>query len=395
MAAELLLFTEQTKGLKLTLIEELEAHIHPQLQLRLIDYFDREQNFGQFILTTHSITLGATIPLKKLIVMMNNKALPMDEESTLCTEQDYKFLNRFLDATKANLFFAKGLLLVEGDAENLLIPTIAKIIGRDLHRYGVSVVNIGSTTYKRYINIFKRKNGELFGMPISIVSDLDVRSIEYYNEQKDAKKVYHISENIKKKLSENYNDDVNWANIPNLFLSENDYEKYISENKKVERFKAGRKKEIIAIIEEDYSDITDFDIKYLREIKRNELQKRYNDEIRIFLPKCWTLEYDIARSTLFKKLALAIELAKYEMQDVNITNEILKKEKREIEKQYCSDITDEIAYKIFKPLNDGSVSKAITAQYLSELLTDADKGDIESDEYLDYIVKAIKHVTTE
>lgn len=293
------------------------------------------------------------------------------------------------------MFFAKGLLLVEGDAENLLIPTIAKIIGRDLHRYGVSVVNIGSTAYKRYINIFKRKNGELFGMPISIVSDLDVRSIEYYNEQKDAKKVYHISENIKKKLSENYNDDVNWANIPNLFLSENDYEKYISENKKVERFKAGRKKEIIAIIEEDYSDITDFDIKYLREIKRNELQKRYNDEIRIFLPKCWTLEYDIARSTLFKKLALAIELAKYEMQDVNITNEILKKEKREIEKQYCSDITDEIAYKIFKPLNDGSVSKAITAQYLSELLTDADKGDIESDEYLDYIVKAIKHVTTE
>lgn len=395
MAAELLLFTEQTKGLKLTLIEELEAHIHPQLQLRLIDYFDREQNFGQFILTTHSITLGATIPLKKLIVMMNNKALPMDEESTLCTEQDYKFLNRFLDATKANLFFAKGLLLVEGDAENLLIPTIAKIIGRDLHRYGVSVVNIGSTAYKRYINIFKRKSGELFGMPISIVSDLDVRSIEYYNEQKDAKKVYHISEDIKKKLSENYNDDVNWTNIPNLFLSENDYEKYISENKKVERFKAGRKKEIIAIIEEDYSDITDFDIKYLREIKRNELQKRYNDEIRIFLPKCWTLEYDIARSTLFKKLALAIELAKYEMQDVNITNEILKKEKREIEKQYCSDITDEIAYKIFKPLNDGSVSKAITAQYLSELLTDADKGDIESDEYLDYIVKAIKHVTTE
>ena len=293
------------------------------------------------------------------------------------------------------MFFAKGLMLVEGDAENLLIPTIAKIIGRDLHRYGVSVVNIGSTAYKRYINIFKRKSGELFGMPISIVSDLDVRSIEYYNEQKDAKKVYHISEDIKKKLSENYNDDVNWTNIPNLFLSENDYEKYISENKKVERFKAGRKKEIIAIIEEDYSDITDFDIKYLREIKRNELQKRYNDEIRIFLPKCWTLEYDIARSTLFKKLALAIELAKYEMQDVNITNEILKKEKREIEKQYCSDITDEIAYKIFKPLNDGSVSKAITAQYLSELLTDADKGDIESDEYLDYIVKAIKHVTTE
>ena len=149
MAAELLLFTEQTRGIKLTLIEELESHIHPQLQLRLIDYFDKEQQFGQFILTTHSITLGATIPLKKLIVMTNERALSMDKESTQCSEQDYKFLHRFLDAPKANLFFAKGLILVEGDAENLLIPAIAKIIDKDLHKYGVSIVNIGSTAYKK------------------------------------------------------------------------------------------------------------------------------------------------------------------------------------------------------------------------------------------------------
>lgn len=38
MAAELLLFSEKMRGLKLTLVEELEAHLHPQLQLRLIDY---------------------------------------------------------------------------------------------------------------------------------------------------------------------------------------------------------------------------------------------------------------------------------------------------------------------------------------------------------------------
>lgn len=34
---------------------------------------------------------------------------------------DYNFLERFLDATKANLFFARGVIMVEGDAENLLI----------------------------------------------------------------------------------------------------------------------------------------------------------------------------------------------------------------------------------------------------------------------------------
>lgn len=159
IAAELLLFLEQTQGMKLTLIEELEAHIHPQLQLRLLDYFYREEKFGQFILTTHSITSGATIPLEKLIIMKDGKAFPMDAESTMCTLQDYRFLHRFLDATKANLFFAKGLILVEGDAENILLPCIAKLINRDLHKYGVSIVNVGSTAYKRYVKIFRRKAG--------------------------------------------------------------------------------------------------------------------------------------------------------------------------------------------------------------------------------------------
>ena len=36
IAAEMLLFNNQKKGLKLALVEELEAHLHPQYQLRLI-----------------------------------------------------------------------------------------------------------------------------------------------------------------------------------------------------------------------------------------------------------------------------------------------------------------------------------------------------------------------
>ncbi len=395
MAAELLLFTEQTRGLKLTLIEELEAHIHPQLQLRLIDYFDKEQQFGQFILTTHSITLGATIPLKKLIVMNADKAFSMDEISTLCSEQDYKFLHRFLDATKANLFFAKGLLLVEGDAENLLIPAIAKIIGKDLHKYGISIVNVGNTAYKRYVKIFQRRDGEPFGMPISIISDLDIRSLEYHQDQKEMKKIYHITDDIKNTLLAEFNDVVDWTNIPNIFLSEREYDDYITNNKIVGRLKKDKKTAIIEVIKKGYSDITSDDIELLRNNRRRALQGQYNNEIRIFLPKCWTLEYELAKSALSKKLALAIELSKAEMRNVNIEDEFIAERKAEIDGKYDGEITDKIAYEIFKPLNEGFVSKAITAQYLSDLLTNEDKEIIESDEYLDYIVKAIKHVTTE
>ena len=327
--------------------------------------------------------------------MTNERALSMDKESTQCSEQDYKFLHRFLDATKANLFFAKGLILVEGDAENLLIPAIAKIIDKDLHKYGVSIVNIGSTAYKRYVRIFQRKNGEPFGMPISIISDLDIRSIEYYKDQKETKKVYHITEDIKKKLSDNFGDDVNWADVPSLFFSEGEYEEYIANNKKTGKFAAGKKKAITAVIKEGYGDITCDDIEFKRNIKRASLQEQYNNDIKIFLPKCWTLEYDIAKSALFKKMALSIELSKAEMQDIDVDDELVAKKETEIEKKYNGTVTDEIAYQIFKPLNNGSVSKAITAQYLSCLLSNDDKDTIETDEYFDYIVKAIKHVTAE
>lgn len=79
----------------------------------------------QFILSTHSITLASKIKLANLIVLKGKEAFPMSSEYTKMTPDDYNFLERFLDATKANLFFARGLILVEGDAENLLVPAIA------------------------------------------------------------------------------------------------------------------------------------------------------------------------------------------------------------------------------------------------------------------------------
>ncbi len=88
---------------------------------------------------------------------------------------DYLFLQRFLDSTKANLFFAKGIIMVEGDAENILIPVIADILGYPLERYGLSIVNVGSTAFLRYSRIMVRKDGANIGIPVSVITDCDVR----------------------------------------------------------------------------------------------------------------------------------------------------------------------------------------------------------------------------
>jgi len=183
MAAEFLLL-KQSKGreLQLALIEEIEAHLHPQAQLKVIDALQNNKNLnkGQLILTTHSTTLVSKVKLDNLILCHENDVYPLfnDGKHTKLDAGDYEFLERFLDATKANLFFARGVIMVEGDAENILIPTIAEIIERPLHNYGVSIVNVGSTAFMRYAKIFQRKDDKTLNIPVACVTDLDVSLIK-------------------------------------------------------------------------------------------------------------------------------------------------------------------------------------------------------------------------
>lgn len=397
MAAELLLFSEKMRGLKLTLIEELEAHLHPQLQLRLIDYLESKGEYGQFILTTHSITLGSTIPLKKLLILKDDDVFPMDENATCCNEFDYRFLQRFLDATKANLFFAKGLILVEGDAENLLIPTIAKIIGKDLHEFGVSIVNVGSTAYRRYVNIFQRKDGKRFNVPISIITDLDVRSIEYYEDpdNKGKKEVFRVTDEAKIELNR-YNVNVKWENLPVFFNTKTEINEYIDSNKEKGISKKARE-DIHVILDKYKENITEEDIEKVRELKQQNLRGQYHDEIQLYTPQKWTLEYDIAFSKLRNLIAIAIKLAEIEGKGKNVDTEKIKEVKVQIESLKYEENNPTDAYDIFKPLNDGKVSKAITAQYLAFILEKSDHDKIKKilmeDPYLSYLVDAINHVT--
>jgi putative ATP-dependent endonuclease of OLD family len=180
IAAELLLLRrENYTGLKLALVEEIEAHLHPQAQLRLIEYLHREvsdKSDVQLILTTHSPNLASKVKLQNLIICKNGRAFPMDNSSTELEKGDYLFLERFLDVTKANLFFAQGVIMVEGHAENLVIPTIAEIIGKPLSRHGVSIVNVNGTAFLRYSRIFRRASlddGEM-EIPVAVVTDNDI-----------------------------------------------------------------------------------------------------------------------------------------------------------------------------------------------------------------------------
>ena len=190
MAAELLLLQSHPDQVPFLLIEEPEAHLHPQHQTLFMEVLaarakaltEAEKSEGlqqvQVLLTTHSPQLAAAADLETLTMIVGHRAFPLASGQTKLEPDDYEFLRRFLDATKANLFFARGLIVVEGDAENILFPAIAEKMGRPLSRHGVSIVNVGHRGLFRYSRVLQRAAEPVMAIPVALIPDRDIPPAE-------------------------------------------------------------------------------------------------------------------------------------------------------------------------------------------------------------------------
>lgn len=180
MAAELLLLGDSDTA-PLLLIEEPEAHLHPQLQTRVMDLLQERASRDrvsakppvQVIVTTHSPNVASSMPVEHLTLVAKGRTFRLAHGLTRLQTSDYAFLTRFLDVTKANLFFARAVAIVEGDAEVILVPALAAAVGKSFNAAGVSVVNVGGVGLFRYSRIFQRDD-EQIPVAVACIRDRDL-----------------------------------------------------------------------------------------------------------------------------------------------------------------------------------------------------------------------------
>ena len=172
------------KVLSFLAVEECEAHLHPAMQYKFLKFLQDNNLNGhvrQIFMTSHSTQIASAVKLDDLICLTSPalgqinvgypRAIYKEESSNDMVSKQY--VQRFLDATKADMFFANRLIFVEGIAEELLLPVFARFLNKNLTDEHVLVVNMGGRYFNHFLKLFDTKNPYTINKKIVCLTDID------------------------------------------------------------------------------------------------------------------------------------------------------------------------------------------------------------------------------
>lgn len=159
------------------LVEEPEAHLHPQLLDLLFNFFKSSNSSDsvQIFMTSHSPTLISKADIDSIHILYGGiDTLYTSLINTGLNENEKEDIKRYMDVTKSQLFFARRVMFVEGISEALLINEFSKLLDMQLDKYSIEIVNIDGVAFEPFINLFKKTEGkEFINIPCAVLSDND------------------------------------------------------------------------------------------------------------------------------------------------------------------------------------------------------------------------------
>jgi putative ATP-dependent endonuclease of the OLD family len=165
--------------INILLIEEPEAHLHPQLQKILFSNLN-DLKTTQVFMTSHSTHIASDCNYKNLNILFKNIKKDVKSFSPfkdgLLSDRENLLLKRYLDATRSEMFFASAIIFVEGVGEQFIIPSIAKeVYGINLTEHNISVIPIHSRYFDPYLKLVQDENLEI---PVVAIIDGDTDELE-------------------------------------------------------------------------------------------------------------------------------------------------------------------------------------------------------------------------
>lgn len=209
-------FEERRKNGALFLIEEPEMYLHPQMQRSLYKTIRKIGETNQVIYVTHSPNFITIPDFNEIVIVSKNENGTFVKKSTLPFSPELK--NKFqkeLNQERNEMFFAKKILVVEGDTEKMAFPVFAERMELDFDKVGGTIVEVGG---KRNLSDFVDL-ALSFNIPVALVYDTDSSdfsgkkdeevefnaALEAYKEQ--GVEVFSFNQNYENELREFYGDE--------------------------------------------------------------------------------------------------------------------------------------------------------------------------------------------
>lgn len=156
-------------------VEEPEAHLHPSLQRHVFAHLLGQPN--RLVLTTHSPHIAAVTPLHSLVLVapLAGQSVARVVPPGLLSPEQITDLERYLNVTRAEILFARHIVLVEGAAETYVLPALATAAGFDLDGHGIVVAAVEGTDFAPYARLL---GPQALNRPFAILTDGDVTDSE-------------------------------------------------------------------------------------------------------------------------------------------------------------------------------------------------------------------------